>query len=335
MARVLDRFTAPRAPSDSIRKHGVEEFHGTSMEESDKAEFWLEKLERAVDEARCPVDQKVICAVSLLQGAAYDWWKLVWRNPLLPDPVTWNYFVTEFNTNYVTDDYKESKWKKFLTLRQGKMTVAEYEKEFSRLSKYAPESVLTEKFRCGQFEEDLHESIKRYLTAVTSLQVVNFYQLVQTTIKIEKSEMKSQERKKEKKFLRGGSSSGKRPRESQVESVQGSATRGRRQGPTMTQSSGRGTSTRQEEKHVCPHCHKCHLGICKRVTGGCFRCGSTDHVIANYPRGSGSSRNPQGSGRGGSNVPPQTQSRGRGRSGSQGRGNALETVNRSATTAPA
>ena len=43
MARVLDLLTAPRASSDSIRKHGVEEFHGTSMEESDKAEFWLEK----------------------------------------------------------------------------------------------------------------------------------------------------------------------------------------------------------------------------------------------------------------------------------------------------
>ena len=156
------------------------------------------------------MDQKVICAVSLLQGAAYDWWKLVLRNPLLPDLVTWDYFVTEFNTKYVTDYYKESKWKKFLSLRQGKMTVAEYEKEFSRLSKYAPESVLTEKFRCGQFEEGLHESIKRYLTAVTSLQVVNFYQLVQVVIKIEKSEMKSQERKKEKKVLKRGFLFGKK-----------------------------------------------------------------------------------------------------------------------------
>ena len=45
-------------------------------------------------------------------------------------------------------------------------------------------------------------------------------------------------------------------------------------------------------------------------------------MIANCPQGLRSSRNPQGSGRGGSNVPPQTQSRGRGRSGSQGRGNA-------------
>ena len=49
------------------------------MEESDKAEFWLENFERALDEVRCPVDQKATCAVSLLQGVAYDWWKLVLR----------------------------------------------------------------------------------------------------------------------------------------------------------------------------------------------------------------------------------------------------------------
>ena len=131
-------------------------------------------------------------------------------------------------------------------------------------------SFLRKKFRSRQFEEGLHESIKRYLTAVTSLQVVNFYQLVQVGIKIEKSEIKSQERKKEKKFSRGGSSSRKRPRESQVDSVQGSATRYRRQGPTMTQGSDRGTSTGQEERPACPHCYGNHYGLCRRVTGGCF-----------------------------------------------------------------
>ena len=103
----------------------------------------------------------------------------------------------------------------------------------------------------------------------------------------------------------------------------------------MTQGFDRGTSTGQEERPTCPHCYRNQYGLCRRVTGGCFRCGNTNHVIANSPQVSGSSRNPQGSGRGRSNVPPQTQSRGRGRSGSQERGSALETVNRSATTAPA
>ena len=103
----------------------------------------------------------------------------------------------------------------------------------------------------------------------------------------------------------------------------------------MTQGSGRGTSTGQKERPTCPHCYRNHYGLCRRVTGGCFRCESIDHVIANCPRGSGSSKKPQGSGRGGSNVPPQTQSRGRGRSGSQGRGSASEIVNHLVTTTPA
>ena len=81
MARVLDRLTTLRALIGSVRKHRVEEFHGTSLEEPNKAEFWLEKLQRAFDEVKCPPEQMTKCAVSLLQGAAYDWWKLFLRNP--------------------------------------------------------------------------------------------------------------------------------------------------------------------------------------------------------------------------------------------------------------
>ena len=39
MARVLDRLTASKAPIYIVRRHGAEEFHGSSMEESEKAEF--------------------------------------------------------------------------------------------------------------------------------------------------------------------------------------------------------------------------------------------------------------------------------------------------------
>ena len=148
-------------------------------------------------------------------------------------------------------------------MKQENLTVAEYEKEFSCVSKYALELVFIETFRCRQFEDDLKESIKRYLTTVTSLQVVNFYQLVQATMKIGESEMMSQERNLERKSSRGGSSSGKITRDSQVEFVHSVSTRGKRQGPIMTQGSGMGTSTRQEERPECPHCHKNHYGPCR------------------------------------------------------------------------
>ena len=66
MARVLEILTAMKAPIDMVRRHGAEEFHGSNMEEYDKAEFWLEKLQRILEEVRYPPDQRVSCAVSLL-----------------------------------------------------------------------------------------------------------------------------------------------------------------------------------------------------------------------------------------------------------------------------
>ena len=59
MAQVLDRLTAPKAPIDMVRRHGADEFHGTSIEEFDKAEYWLEKLQRVSKEVRCLLDQRV------------------------------------------------------------------------------------------------------------------------------------------------------------------------------------------------------------------------------------------------------------------------------------
>ena len=77
-------------------------------------------------------------------------------------------------------------------------------------------------------------------------------------MKVEKSEMSNRERNQKRKFARGASSLGKRIRESQAESMYSSAARGRRQGPTIAPSSGRGTLTGQGEIPECPHCNKRH-----------------------------------------------------------------------------
>ena len=215
----------------------------------------------------------------------------------------WDFFVEEFRAKYVTDMYKEVKWKQFLNLKQRNMLVAEYEKEFSHLSKYVPKVVLIEAFRCRQFEDGLNESIKRFLAPVTSLQHVNFYQLVQAAMNVEKSEMSNWERNLKRKFARRGSSSGKRIIKSQAESMYSSTARGRRQRPIVAPSFDRGISTGQGEISECPHCYKRHSGICIWFIGGCFRCGSTNQLLENCPIESGEFRNPQGSGRGGSNAP--------------------------------
>ena len=132
----------------------------------------------------------------------------------IPNPMTWEFFVQEFRAKYVTDMYRESKWKQFLNMKQRNLSVAEYEKEFNHDSKYAPEAVLTEGFQCRQFEDGLHDSIKRDLEPVTSLQQVNFYRLVQAAMKVERLETNNKEKAQKKKFSKGASSSSrKRARE--------------------------------------------------------------------------------------------------------------------------
>ena len=81
-----------------------------------------------MEEVRCSPDQRVTCAVSLLQGSAHDWWKLVLRSPRLLDPIPWEFFIQEFKAKYVPDMYLETKWKQFLNLKQKNLSVTEYEK---------------------------------------------------------------------------------------------------------------------------------------------------------------------------------------------------------------
>ena len=92
---------------------------------------------------------------------------------------------------------------------------------------------------------------------------MNFYQLVLAAMKVENFEISNRERNQKRKFARGGSSSCKIIKESQVESVYSSAAKGRRQGIIVEPSFGRGTSTGQGEILECPYCHKRSLGICR------------------------------------------------------------------------
>ena len=92
---------------------------------------------------------------------------------------------------------------------------------------------------------------------MTALQTVDFYQLVQAAMKVERLETSSKERFQKKKFSRGASSfSGKRAREPPAQSEYSSTTRGRRQRSNVARSTGRGALVRQGEIPECPHCKK-------------------------------------------------------------------------------
>ena len=62
--------------------------------------------------------------------------------------------MREFNDKYLSSLIQEKRDDDFIRLRQSKLSVAEYETQFTRLSKFALELVVTERKRV----EDLYKS---------------------------------------------------------------------------------------------------------------------------------------------------------------------------------
>ncbi|XP_016684026.2 uncharacterized protein [Gossypium hirsutum] len=139
--------TIRRAPIKELRKYGATEFLGLKGIDPSAAEDWMQLTKRVLQQLDCTPRESLICAVSLLQGEAYLWWESVVRH-LLEDRVTWDLFQKEFQKKYIGEMYIEEKKQEFLVLKQGNMTVLDYEREFSRLSRYASEYVPTEADCC-------------------------------------------------------------------------------------------------------------------------------------------------------------------------------------------
>ena len=94
-------------------------------------------------------------------------------------------------------------------------------------------------------------------------------------------------------------------------------------------------SSGQGKNLECPYYHKWNSSVCRVWTGGCFRCGSIDHFLANCPIESRVKINLQRLGRGRSVATPSTWGRG-GPNKHRGHGGPMsEPVDHPVPTAPA
>ena len=81
-----------------------------------------------------------------------------------PESITWKFFLDEFKKHYVGHVYLANMRREFHNLRQRQMSVTEYRREFKRLSKYAPEILVSEEEKCLRFEDDLNDHIRAHVT---------------------------------------------------------------------------------------------------------------------------------------------------------------------------
>ncbi|XP_017632995.1 uncharacterized protein LOC108475532 [Gossypium arboreum] len=140
MFKILERVAGPNTGSrgrgsitERLWSNGAELFRGVVRVAPNVAEYWMEAMERIMDDLDFTVEQKVNGVVSLLCDEAYQWWLTVKEGTQL-DRLTWDYFKTTFQGKYVEASYIDARRREFLNLTQGDRSVAEYKAKFLRLS---------------------------------------------------------------------------------------------------------------------------------------------------------------------------------------------------------
>ncbi|KAA3460493.1 ATP-dependent zinc metalloprotease FtsH [Gossypium australe] len=296
---------ARKSVPERLRANGAEVFRGVSGAAPNTAEYWLEATERIMDELDLTAEEKLKGVVSLLCDESYQWWLTV-RDGAIAEDLTWEYFKAAYQKKYVGTSYIDAQRKVFLRLVQGSKSVAEYEAEFLRLSRYARGIVATEHEQCVRFEDGLRDDLRLLIAPQQEREFAVLVEKAKVAEGVKESVRQNTDRNRQKRGIGSLGSSG---------NVQ---KRQRADGPRGQQVVAGG------QYRTCAQCGKMHLGECWKKTEGCFKCGSKDHMIRDCPMKTDGSRSAgQGFnqvGRGGQQPPRGRGPIGRGNSSGRGRG---------------
>ncbi|KAK8594733.1 hypothetical protein V6N13_015652 [Hibiscus sabdariffa] len=242
----------PEVPiSQTLISSGVRTFTGSPDGAPTDSEDWLRDTERRMDQLGFDPAKKYQGAVSMLDGNAHE----------------------------------------LQNLRQGSRSVAEYELEFLRLLQYGSSLVPTEADRCQKFREGLQIDI---LKQVATHQDTVFDVLVERAKAAEEVELllrqadRAERERPRRPYGPGESSShpGKRARAA----VPQRSNTGPRPTVQQTPAVSRDDSSGFTPLPPCEHCGNKHGGECRKKTGACFRCGSSEHFLRDFPQPSSAAR---------------------------------------------
>nr|CAD1822945.1 unnamed protein product [Ananas comosus var. bracteatus] len=127
-------------------------------------EKWLMHMEKLFRDTFVEKRDRVWLATHHLDGEAYRWWLDLQENPSTDlAAITWKRFKELLLAHYFTTSVKRKIEKDLRNLRQGDRTVAEYEREFSRLLHCVPFVVRDDEDKARIFERGLRPSIFRFV----------------------------------------------------------------------------------------------------------------------------------------------------------------------------
>ncbi|KAL0549270.1 hypothetical protein IC582_013751 [Cucumis melo] len=242
-------------------------------------------LEKCFDVMNCPEERKVRLATFLLQKEAEGWWKFILARRSDARALDWQTFRGIFKDKYYPSTYCEAKRDEFLGLKQGSLSVAEYERKYTELSRYADVIIASESDRCRRFERGLRLEIRTPVTTIAKW--TNFSELVETALRVEQS---ITEEKSAVELSRGTSTaSGFRGQASRNVSYGSVFQRQSQRIPsqhirsTVRSQPGQESIASTVRRIPCTSCGRNHRGQCLVGAGVCYQCGQPGHFKKDCP----------------------------------------------------
>ncbi|XP_028112575.1 uncharacterized protein LOC114310688 [Camellia sinensis] len=229
-----------------------------------KAETWLLEMEKLFEVFPCSKTQKVLLATYTLKDEARTWWLLVRSSN---ENTTWAQFNTIFYDKYFLQCFRDRKVSEFQELKQGRMSVSDYEAKFTELARFAPHMVNTDYKKARKFEGGLDLDILDrvgVLSLPTYVNVLDRALMAETILAAKKQALVPTSEWRGKRF----GSNFKRGRSFSNKQNTGSYS-------SSSQSSG--------SVPTCLECGRKHKGVCYRASSAYFMCGKIGHVMRDCP----------------------------------------------------
>ena len=256
-----------------------------------EARSWLKEMEKSFKIIGVEEGQKTIFATYLLKEEANYWWES--KEAMEPEGVvTWERFTELFLQKYFPEHMESRMEIKFLELKQNNRTVAEYEKEFTELSRFVPHFVDTDKKKARRFQHGLKPWIKTRIAAfelTEYVKVVNKAEVIEAGSNFDPKENEGKKRKFESwgGYPTSGTFQNQHGRRPGFQSVRfGGSNQAESANSVQVGQQGNESQFRQPRPPLpdCEVCGKKHPGVCAKSEGRCYNCGQEGHQRMNCPR---------------------------------------------------
>ncbi|XP_024964672.1 uncharacterized protein LOC112504948 [Cynara cardunculus var. scolymus] len=262
----------------TFRSCGAIEYAGQS--DLEMAMQWIQNTEKVFRITEVLDSDKVKYASAMLIERALVWWNATYESldATTRNSLTWDEFQKKFFEQYCPVDLQRRLEKDLLDLKQGKMTILDYETEFNKKERFAQRFLSSEQDKIEHFIGGLRKEIRSFVVSrdgSSFSKIVEYARCCEYELSIpDKNEPMS-----------------KRPRTERMMSTPTQrfsrfSNQRRIQSQSTPRVSSQAFSLQSSTPRDCRRCGKTHKGRCDtdRSVIKCFCCGEAGHVRMNYPR---------------------------------------------------